>query len=94
MSDATATLVDEEVRKIVDGGLERAREVLTKHLEELHTLAKALLEYETLSGDEIKAVLRGDPIIRETPSDDTDDKKPKTSVPTGGSIGDGLPQGA
>ncbi|MGZ9097389.1 MAG: ATP-dependent zinc metalloprotease FtsH [Micavibrio sp.] len=94
MSDATATLVDEEVRKIVDGGLERARTVLTKHLEELHTLAKALLEYETLSGDEIKAVLRGDPIIRETPSDDTDDKKPKTSVPTGGSIGDGLPQGA
>lgn len=94
MSDATASLVDDEVRKIVDGGFARAREVLTRHIDELHMLAKALLEYETLSGDEIKTILRGEAITRENPFDDSDDKKPKTSVPTGGNIGDTLPQGA
>ena len=76
----------------MDGGFIRAREVLTKHIDELHTLAKALLEYETLSGEEIKAVLRGDPIIRDFGHDDGEDKKPKSSVPTSGNI-TGLPQG-
>ena len=93
MSDDTASVIDSEVRKIVDGGLSRAREVLTKHIDELHMLAKALLEYETLSGDEIKAILRGEPIIRDHGPDDSGDHKPKSSVPSGGSVGDGLPQG-
>ena len=93
MSDDTASLIDTEVRKIVDGGLSRAREVLTKHIDELHMLAKALLEYETLSGDEIKAILRGEPIIRDHGPDDSGDHKPKSSVPSGGSVGDGVPQG-
>lgn len=93
VSDATAAIVDAEVRRIVDTGFVRAREVLTKHIDELHTLAKALLEYETLTGEEIKAVLRGDPIIRDSGHDDGDDKKPKSSVPTGGNI-TGLPQSA
>ncbi len=93
VSDATASIIDGEVRRIVDQGLERARDVLTKHIDELHTLAKALLEYETLSGEEIKAVLRGEAIIRDFP-DDGEDKKPRSSVPTGGNVGDGVPQGA
>ena len=92
MSDDTAALIDSEIRLIVEGGLARARDVLTKHLDELHTLAKALLEYETLTGDEIKAILRGDPLIRDSGNDEGD-KKPRSSVPTGGSVGDGLPQG-
>ena len=57
------------------------------NIDELHKLAKALLEYETLSGDEIKGLLRGEPIIREYVEEDEDDKKPKSSVPTGGGIG-------
>lgn len=93
MSDDTAALIDSEVRGIVESGLNRARHVLSTYIDELHTLAKALLEYETLSGEEIKAILRGDPIIREHFPEDPDDKKPKSSVPTGGNIGDGLPQG-
>jgi cell division protease FtsH len=46
------------------GGLNRAKELLTKHSDQLHTLAQALLEYETLSGDEIKKLLAGETIDR------------------------------
>ncbi|HET9159933.1 MAG TPA: cell division protein FtsH, partial [Caulobacteraceae bacterium] len=49
-----------------------ARRILTERLEELHTLAKALLEYETLSGEEIVNVMKGVPPVREKP----EDKKP------------------
>jgi cell division protease FtsH len=57
MSNETAQLIDAEVKRIVNGGYEQAKKLLKKHLKELHTLAGALLEYETLSGDEIKALL-------------------------------------
>ncbi len=49
ISDATAKMIDEEVRRIVEEGEAKAREILTAHLDELHMLAKGLLEYETLN---------------------------------------------
>ena len=55
-----------EVRRIVDTAYATARKVLTENLDQLHTLAKGLLEYETLSGDEINALLRGEPISAPT----------------------------
>ena len=64
MSDETAQAIDKEIRKVVEDGYARARHLLDKHRGELETLAQALLEYETLSGDEIKAVLAGEPIDR------------------------------
>jgi cell division protease FtsH len=64
MADETAQLIDKEIRRIVDEGYDRAKSLLTENREELETLAKALLEYETLSGDEIKAVLAGGTIDR------------------------------
>jgi cell division protease FtsH len=64
MSNETAQAIDKEIRRIVESGYERARELLTTHEDQLHTLAKALLEYETLSGDEIKIVLDGGTIDR------------------------------
>ncbi|MEA3057601.1 MAG: cell division protease FtsH [Sphingomonadales bacterium] len=64
MSNETAQAIDNEIRKIVEDGYERAKHVLTQEREQLETLAKALLEYETLSGDEIKKVLAGEPIDR------------------------------
>jgi len=64
MSDHTAQLVDEEVRRIVDESYEGAKTILVDNIEQLHTLAKGLLEYETLSGDEIHALLRGETIDR------------------------------
>ena len=57
MSEETARKVDSEIRKIVDKGYERARKVLTEKIDDLHKLAKALLTYETLSGDEIENLI-------------------------------------
>jgi cell division protease FtsH len=59
VSEETAKIIDEEVRRLVEAGEKEARRILTEKLEELHTLAKALLEYETLTGDEITNVLKG-----------------------------------
>jgi cell division protease FtsH len=79
MSDHTAQQVDEEVRRIVDEAYLTARRILTENLDQLHALAKGLLEYETLSGEEINALLRGDPIIRT----DRQDTPPPPKQPTG-----------
>ena len=64
MSNETAQAIDAEIRKVVEDGYARAKTVLTENAEELEMLAKALLEYETLSGDEITMVLAGQPIDR------------------------------
>ncbi|ASR52045.1 MULTISPECIES: ATP-dependent zinc metalloprotease FtsH [Blastomonas] len=57
MSDETARKIDAEIRKIVDQGYDRAKHVLSEHVDQLHTLAQALLEFETLSGDEIQEII-------------------------------------
>src|SRR3546814_4568344 len=64
MSNETAQLIDAEIKSIVEGGYVRAKEVLTENIDQLHALAKALLEYETLNGDEIKRVMAGEKIDR------------------------------
>ena len=78
MSNATAQLIDDEIKGIVEGGLTRAKQLLTEHVDQLHLLAGALLEYETLSGDEIKKLIAGEEIGRIDPSG------PKPSVPRAG----------
>ena len=57
MSEETAKKVDVEVKKIVDLSYERAKKVLTEKIDDLHKLAKALLIYETLTGDEIQDLI-------------------------------------
>ena len=64
MSNETAQAIDKEIRKVVEDGYARAKHLLDENRAELETLAQALLEYETLSGDEIKRVLAGEPIDR------------------------------
>jgi cell division protease FtsH len=64
MSNETAQAIDKEIRRVVEDGYKRAQSVLTENREQLESLAKALLEYETLSGDEIKKVVAGEPIER------------------------------
>ena len=54
MSEETAKKVDAEIRLIIDKGYDRAKKVLTDKIEDLHKLAKALLTYETLTGEEIE----------------------------------------
>jgi len=60
MSEETAKKVDAEVKKIVEKGYERAKQVLTEKIDDLHKLAKALLVYETLTGDEIRDLILKD----------------------------------
>jgi len=101
MSNETAKKIDSEIRGIVDSGYERAKDVLTTHEDQLHLLANALLEYETLSGDEINELIETGKFER---SDD-DKSKPKnvsaggSSIPKSGKnrkgpFGDPKPQGA
>jgi cell division protease FtsH len=89
VSDATAKVIDDEIRRIVDEGERTAREILTAHLDELHLLAKGLLEYETLSADEIRRVIKGERIVRDTSSSGPVADEPRTpgrrsSVPPSG----------
>jgi len=57
MSDYTAKLIDEEVRLFIDKAEMHARKILKKNIKHLHNLAKALLEFETLNGDEVKQII-------------------------------------
>ncbi|MFY8143575.1 MAG: ATP-dependent zinc metalloprotease FtsH [Caulobacter sp.] len=65
VSEETARLIDSEVKRLVQYGLDEARRILTEKIDDLHTLGKALLEYETLSGEEIAGVLKGEAPKRE-----------------------------
>ncbi|MBF0561817.1 MAG: ATP-dependent zinc metalloprotease FtsH [Alphaproteobacteria bacterium] len=87
ISDNTARQVDEEIRRIVDGGYARAREILTTYRSEVDTLANGLLEFETLSGDEITTLLKGETIIRNDYDDFPKDRERRASVPTSGAPG-------
>jgi cell division protease FtsH len=89
VSDATAKTIDDEIRRIVDAGEQRARTILTEHLDELHALAKGLLEFETLSVDDVRRVIRGEKIVRDTggPVEDaarTPPPRGRSSVPPAG----------
>ncbi|WP_237214816.1 ATP-dependent zinc metalloprotease FtsH [Falsiroseomonas oryziterrae] len=81
ISESTAQQIDAEIRKIIDDAYARATKVLSENIDELHLLAKGLLEHETLSGDEIRQVIKGEPVVRNRP----DEPAPaRGSVPTSG----------
>lgn len=60
-SGKTIELIDNEVKRIVDQGYKEAKDILTKYIDQLHALAKALLEKETMSGEEIIELLKINP---------------------------------
>ncbi len=64
VSEATAKIIDDEVRRLIEEGEAKARQILTSKMKDLHTIANALLEHETLTGDEVAALLRGESIDR------------------------------
>ncbi|MBR0650051.1 ATP-dependent metallopeptidase FtsH/Yme1/Tma family protein [Roseomonas terrae] len=82
LSEATAQKIDGEIRSIIDGAYQRAKTILSEHMDELHLLAKGLLEHETLSGDEIKQVIRGEPVVRNRPDEPVN--AGRGSVPSAG----------
>ncbi|GEO80671.1 ATP-dependent zinc metalloprotease FtsH [Pararhodospirillum oryzae] len=91
VSERTASLIDEEIRRFVEEGEASARRILSECREELEIITRGLLEYETLSGDEVNRLLRGEPLNRpEEPAP----QPPRSggrraSVPTSGPTGFG-----
>ncbi|HEY8288778.1 MAG TPA: ATP-dependent zinc metalloprotease FtsH, partial [Acetobacteraceae bacterium] len=83
VSEATAREIDAEIKDIIDRAYSKARRLLTENVEELHRLARGLLEHETLSGDEIRTVLRGEPVIRKVVDEPAPENR-RASVPTTG----------
>ena len=84
ISDETARIIDEEVRKLVETGEETSRKILTKKIDDLHKVAKGLLEYETLSAEDINNILTDKKVIRANIDTDTDNISidPKSKSPT------------
>jgi len=85
VSEATSQMIDAEVRRLIEEAEAKARQVLTERMDDLHAIAKGLLEYETLSGDEVQTLLRGEKIVRDEsggagPSSGS--KPRRASVPT------------
>ncbi|ALN74030.1 MULTISPECIES: ATP-dependent zinc metalloprotease FtsH [unclassified Aureimonas] len=83
MSEETARLIDSEVRRIIEESENKARRILREHINDLHIVANGLLEYETLSGDEVRDLLAGKPLARDM-GDDTPPSR-GSAVPKAGS---------
>ena len=74
--------IDKEIKRFIDEGYETAKRIITENKDAMETVAKALLEYETLTGQEIKELLAGRPPVR-----DATDEPPAprgSAVPTAG----------
>ena len=93
ISEATAQEIDAEVKKIIGHAYSEAKRILTERLDDLHALARGLLEYETLSGEEIRMVLRGEKIIRKVIDEPSPDRRgsvpvaQKPDIPKTGGLG-------
>ena len=87
VSEATAKVIDEEIRRIVDEADVKCREIIKEHVDELHAIANGLLEYETLTGEDIAALMRGETIVRPS-ADDNDETESgaRSSVPSSGAV--------
>ncbi|MFI4983707.1 MAG: ATP-dependent zinc metalloprotease FtsH [Rickettsiales bacterium] len=81
-SEAISSKIDIEIRRLVDEGYDTAKKILTEHLDKLHALAKNLLEFETLTGEEIKGIMDGKAVEREDES--IINKLDTPSVPSSG----------
>jgi cell division protease FtsH len=94
-SEDTAQRIDAEIRRMVIEQYNRAKDILTLHRKELEQIAEALLEYETLDGDDIDTLLRGERLDRPvsaaarkradaaTEKDESERKRPSILPPLG-----------
>jgi cell division protease FtsH len=81
VSEDTARKIDAEIKRLVDDGYKTAKTLLTKKRKDLEALAQGLLEFETLSGEEIKDLLNGKPPSRDDEDNARPKAKPGSSVP-------------
>ncbi|MBI2707440.1 MAG: ATP-dependent metallopeptidase FtsH/Yme1/Tma family protein [Proteobacteria bacterium] len=84
VSEATAQIIDSEIKKIVEDAYDRAKKILSKYKADLELLAQTLLEYETLSGDEIDVLLRDRKLTRAKGASGPEIPR-SSSIPSGGS---------
>ncbi|HOP20533.1 MAG TPA: cell division protein FtsH, partial [Amphiplicatus sp.] len=93
ISSDTAKLIEDEIKRFVTDGFDAAKKVLSDRRDDWERLAQALLEYETLTGEEIDKIIRGEKIVRDEPTD-ISQTPPPASVPTAGApSGDGSRKG-
>jgi cell division protease FtsH len=78
VSDETAHDIDKEIRAIIDRAYNRAEEILKTHIDKLHSMAKALMKYETIDSDQIDDIMAGKP---PRPPEDWDDTEPTAGAP-------------
>ena len=83
LSPSTKTQIENEVRKTVEEGRKRAIDILSSRRKDLDTLANALIQYETLSLDEVNRVLKGEKLPNLTSSRGTGIKLPELVLPPG-----------
>ena len=81
MSEKTARLVDAEIKRFVTEGYEEAKKILHEHRADWEKIAEALIEYETLTGDEIKEILAGKTIDKNKDAPVSEEKRTKASIP-------------
>ena len=79
VSDETAHIIDEEIRRMIDINYETAQRILTDNQDKLHLMADALMKYETIDLDQIKEIMQGK--VPKPPRDWGDDK-PASAAPT------------
>ena len=81
MSEETAKIVDAEIKRLVCDAHDEAKSILQNKRKDWERLSEALIEYETLSGDEIQAVLRGEKIDKAAEAPVAEEKRVQASVP-------------
>ena len=81
MSEDTARLVDEEIKNLVLNAYHEATRIITENKTEWENLAQALIEYETLTGEEIQQVIKGEKIDKSSESPVSEEKRTHSSVP-------------
>jgi ATP-dependent metalloprotease FtsH len=82
ISSSTAKLIDEEVRALIEAAETNARRIIRDNAEQFEAIAQALLEFETLTGDELRALMEGKRPTREDPNEPHQPRG--TAVPTAG----------
>ncbi len=83
VSDGTARAIDEEIFRLIESNFQRARQILTSHLDKLHLMAEALIKYETIDEEQLKDIMAGKPPRPPSGWDDTLTNKPPTKPAAG-----------
>jgi cell division protease FtsH len=98
VSDETAHAIDQEVRRVIESNYQRARNILETNLEKLHSMADALIKYETIDEGQIKDIMDGKPPREPSGWDDSAPSSPPSGgakpSSTGGSIGEPAGEGS